>query len=80
MPRGVRWQVQQAKQRLSEVLRAAERDGPQVITRHGEDVAVIIGSTEYRRLTRPKRDFNEVLLGPPYFDDELVEIMDHVGP
>ena len=33
------WQIQDAKQRFSEMIRAVTRDGPQVITRHGEDVA-----------------------------------------
>ncbi len=30
------WQVQEAKQRLSEVIRRAVSDGPQVVTRHGD--------------------------------------------
>lgn len=33
------WQVQEAKQRFSEVLRAVERTGPQIITRLGEEIA-----------------------------------------
>ncbi len=41
MAENARWQVQEAKQRFSEVLRAVERDGPQTITRHGEEVAVV---------------------------------------
>lgn len=72
------WQVQEAKQRFSEVLRAVQNDGPQTITRHGEEVAVVIDIDEYRRLTRPKKDLKELLLGPPYFDDEMVAVMDEV--
>lgn len=72
------WQVQEAKQRFSEVLRAVESDGPQTITRHGEDVAVVIDIDEYRRLTRTRKDLKEVLLGPPYFDDEIVAALDEV--
>jgi len=37
-----RWQLQEAKQRFSELIRSVEADGPQVVTRHGEDVAVVI--------------------------------------
>ncbi|HET9256002.1 MAG TPA: type II toxin-antitoxin system Phd/YefM family antitoxin [Pseudonocardiaceae bacterium] len=59
------WQVQDAKQRFSEVLRAAEQGGPQIITRHGEEVAVIIDIAEYRRLTGPKRDFAEHVMAFP---------------
>lgn len=74
----VHWQVQEAKQRFSEVLRAVANEGPQTITRHGEEVAVVIDIEEYRRLTRPKRTLKEVLLGPPYFDDAMIEVMEEV--
>jgi len=72
------WQVQEAKQRFSEVLRAVESDGPQTITRHGEEVAVVIDIAEYRRLTGPKPDLNALLLGPPYLDDEVLSVMDEI--
>jgi hypothetical protein len=32
------WQIQDAKQRFSEMIRAVVHDGPQIITRHGEEV------------------------------------------
>ena len=38
------WQIQDAKQRFSEMIRAVTSRGPQVITRHGEDVAVVVES------------------------------------
>ncbi|MGH3932808.1 MAG: type II toxin-antitoxin system Phd/YefM family antitoxin [Pseudonocardiaceae bacterium] len=72
------WQVQEAKQRFSEVLRAVENDGPQTITRHGQEIAVVIDIEEYRQLTGPKKDLKELLLGPPYFDDEMIAVMDDV--
>ena len=36
------WQVQDAKQRFSELLRTAHAEGPQIVTRHGEEIAVVI--------------------------------------
>lgn len=73
------WQVQEAKQRFSEVLRAVEKDGPQTITRHGQEVAVVVDIDEYRRLTRrPPADLKDALLGPPYFDDQMIAIMDEI--
>jgi prevent-host-death family protein len=63
------WQIQDAKQRFSEMIRAVMRDGPQVITRHGEDVAVVVDIVEYRRLTRPAVDLIGILLGGPKLDD-----------
>ena len=45
-----RWQLQDAKQRFSELIRAALSEGPQVVTRHGEEVVVVIEIAEYHRL------------------------------
>ena len=38
------WQVQEAKARFSEFLAAAERDGPQIVTRRGVETAVLTPS------------------------------------
>lgn len=62
------WQVQQAKQRFSEVLRAVETDGPQTITRHGQEVAVVIDIAEYRRMTGRTKSFVDHLLSFPKLD------------
>ncbi|MFI6788976.1 type II toxin-antitoxin system Phd/YefM family antitoxin [Nonomuraea sp. NPDC050383] len=59
------WQLQEAKQRFSEVVRRAHDEGPQIITRHGEDVAVVIDMAEYRRLKGDEPDFKEFLLSAP---------------
>ena len=63
------WQIQDAKQRFSEMIRAVTSEGPQVITRHGQDVAVVIEIGEYRHLTRPAPDLTGMLLGGPKLDD-----------
>ena len=62
------WQVQEAKQRLSELLRAAE-DSPQVITRHGEDVAVVVDIARWRRLTGVEVELVDYLRHGPVVDD-----------
>ncbi len=72
------WQVQEARQRFSEVLRAAQNDGPQTITRHGEEIAVVIDINEYRRLTAPNKNLIDLLLGPPYFDGDVVSVMEEI--
>lgn len=40
------WQVQEAKNRFSEVIERAQREGPQTITRHGKPVAKIVSLDE----------------------------------
>ena len=68
------WQIQEAKQRFSEMIRAVTTEGPQVITRHGEDVAVVVDIGEYRRLTRPAADLASILLGGPKLDDSTADV------
>jgi prevent-host-death family protein len=55
------WQLQEAKQRFSEVVRSAVADGPQFVTRHGDEVAVVLDIREYRRLKGGAPDFTAFL-------------------
>jgi len=45
-----KWQLQEAKNRLSEVVRKAREEGPQTITLHGTDAVVVVDADEYRKL------------------------------
>lgn len=40
------WQVQQAKNRFSEMIEQALKNGPQVITRHGRAVVLVIAASQ----------------------------------
>jgi len=51
---GERWQLQEAKNRLSEVVKKAREDGPQIITVHGTDAVVMVDAAQYRKLSRRK--------------------------
>jgi prevent-host-death family protein len=59
------WQLQEAKQRFSELVRRALEEGPQTVTRHGEEVVVVVPAEEFRRLTGDKPDFKEFLMSAP---------------
>ena len=65
---GSTWQVQSAKQRFSEVVRAAEAGEPQFITRHGQTVAVLVDINHYREGQHPKKPFVDFLLAGPELD------------
>jgi prevent-host-death family protein len=45
------WQLHEAKSKFSEVVEAALKYGPQVITKRGADTAVVLSYMEYRQLT-----------------------------
>jgi prevent-host-death family protein len=61
----VAWQLQEAKQRFSELVRRALEEGPQTVTRHGEEVVVVVPVEEFRRMSGDKPDFKEFLMSAP---------------
>lgn len=65
----MRWQLQEAKQRFSELIRTAHAEGPQVVTRHGEVIAVVIDIADYRHITGETAELKDYLRAGPDFDD-----------
>jgi antitoxin Phd len=65
------WQLQEAKARLSEVIKQASKEGPQIITMHGEPTAVVISKDEYERLKRPRESFVEFMRKSPLYGVDL---------
>ncbi len=49
------WQLQEAKNRFSEVVNLALTEGAQTITRHGKPVVVVLSQEEFRNLA-PKKE------------------------
>jgi antitoxin Phd len=69
------WQVQDAKARFSELLDAAIKKGPQVVTRRGIKTAVLVPIEEWERLQKAARPgLKEWLLAPePRFESVLTK-------
>ena len=65
------WQLQEAKARLSEVIKKAAKEGPQSITVRGQPAAVVISSEEYQRLKRPRGSFVKFMRRSPLYGVEL---------
>jgi len=72
------WQVQQAKQRFSELVERARTEGPQVVTRRGDAVAVVVGIDRYRALVGDGEDFKAFLRSAPAFDPPSRDPARHV--
>lgn len=64
----MRWQLQEAKQRFSELVRRTLEEGPQVVTRHGTDVVVVVAAQQYRSSQGQGLDLAEFLLSGPDFN------------
>jgi prevent-host-death family protein len=65
------WQLQQAKAKFSQLVQKALDEGPQTVTRHGKEVAVLLSADDYKRLQRQRPGLLEVLMSGPEGDLEL---------
>jgi prevent-host-death family protein len=59
------WQLQDAKNRLSEVVDEAEKTGPQLITRRGREAAVVLSYAQYESLVQSKEPLVDLLRRAP---------------
>ncbi len=59
------WQLQEAKNRFSELVNEALQHGPQVITRHGEEAVVVISISDYKNKILPKKSLHTILRNFP---------------
>lgn len=71
LPHEREWQLQEAKNQLSQVVDSAQLDGPQTITRRGKPAAVVISFEEFKKLTQPRIGLTQFFRQSPLFDLEL---------
>lgn len=67
------WQIQEAKTHLSELVRDSEKSGPQAITWHGREVAVVLSLRDYQRLTGSGQSLVDFMQRSPLFDSEDID-------
>jgi antitoxin Phd len=65
------WQLQEAKNKFSNLVDKARHDGPQVVTRHGKESVVIIAIEDYQKLSKPKSDLISFFKKSPLADINL---------
>lgn len=75
------WQLQEAKNRLSEVVKAAESRGPQVITVRGKETAVVLSMQDYQRFQALREPLGTYLArtAPKGIDADIFERVDDTG-
>ena len=61
------WQLADAKNRFSEVVRKALSEGPQRITRRN-DAVVVLSEAEYEALVGKKPSLGDMIASAPSFD------------
>ena len=66
-----RWPIQEAKNKLSKVVEEAIEKGPQILTRRGVEVAVILSVDEYIQLKKKQTSLSEFFRQSPLADLDL---------
>jgi antitoxin Phd len=67
------WPVQVAKARFCELLDTCVREGPQVVSRRGAEMAVLVPIEQWRRLqARARPSLKQLLLAPEGRSEALV--------
>lgn len=63
-----RWKLEDAKNQFSRLVRAALDEGPQLVTRRGEEAVVVLSFRQFRKLAERKRGLLEFMRGSPLAD------------
>lgn len=66
-----KWQLQEAKNKFSEVVRKATEEGPQTITKHGKESVVILSVEDYKKMEQPDTSLVEFFQQSPLASVEL---------
>lgn len=65
------WQLQDAKNKLSEVVDTSISKGPQIISRRGHNTAVVMSYDEYQKLTKPNKNLKQLLHNSGFHELDL---------
>ncbi len=66
-----KWQLQEAKNKFSEVVRKATEEGPQTVTKHGKDSVVVLSVEDYQKIKQPESSLADFLQQSPLASVEL---------
>lgn len=66
------WQLQEAKNKLSQLIKEASQGVPQYITVRGENAAVLLSSEVYEDLKKPTSSLSSELLLPLLDEEEFL--------
>ena len=65
------WQLQEAKNKFSRVVEDAVNSGPQIITKRGVEVAIVLSVAEYRKMLASKQKLSDFFRDSPLVGADL---------
>ncbi|HEU4323909.1 MAG TPA: type II toxin-antitoxin system Phd/YefM family antitoxin [Roseiflexaceae bacterium] len=73
------WQLQDAKNKFSEVVEEAMNHGPQIITRRGVEAVIVLSYTEYQKMFLCQKKLSEFFRESPLTEIDLDLTRDQSG-
>jgi antitoxin Phd len=65
------WQLQDAKNKFSNLVNQAQEHGPQIVTKHGKDAVVVLSIEEYKKLIKPKNNLVQFFHDSPLTQEDI---------
>jgi prevent-host-death family protein len=65
------WQIQEAKNKFSEVVEEAVKHGPQVITKRGVETVIVLSYDEYRKVMLNKTKLSDFFQESPLAQEDI---------
>ena len=66
-----RWQLQDAKNKFSNLVIQAQEKGPQIVTKHGKEAVIVLSIEEYKKLTKPKKSLVQFFQDSPLAQEDI---------
>ncbi len=65
------WQLQEAKNKFSQVVEEALSDGPQLITKRGVEAVIVLSYAEYRKMLVRQKPLSVFFQESPLVEESL---------
>ena len=65
------WQLQDAKSKFNQLVKRAMQEGPQIVTKHGQEVVIVLSIEEYRKLAEHRPNLLDLLMNSPFAGSNL---------
>lgn len=73
------WQLQEAKNKLSEVVAEALKNGPQLITKRGVETVIVLSYAEYRQMLLSQKRLSQFFRESPLVGEAIDLSRDRSG-
>jgi prevent-host-death family protein len=67
----MRWKLQDAKARFSELVQRTLDEGPQIVSRRGKDVVVVMSAEQFELMKKRQISLKDLLRSAPWHELEI---------